>query len=452
MKKITGTICILLLLALSLNAKDLDNKRLITGQVFSEETDLGIPGVSVKAEGHDLGGVTNAEGKFVLLLPESAEKLSFTMHGYYKEEIFINNSTKKLQVVLTVKEDALPLSNNRVGNAYSGTDSNELYACIWDDMEKDSDWENFMLLLIDEGYDKVEDQWQMYVENRVTIYVENANKEAISNATVSLLSKKGKLLWKTITDKEGKAEMWPDIFEIQRSDKYRAIVEYNDREQQYKSIKAGGGVYHLIFKDNPKNENLGADIVFTGVLNKSTASDLKKINRDLRKSINKFPFADETPLSSVFYQDGDPNGIDQEFIETFEYENEVSSIDAGYEYALARLVEMYDWATDKRARILFWAVDELPSAKYSNKTLMHSTIKQAAAKGIQIVPIVTKSIDKETEFFLRFVANATNGEYIFLTEKENTNFIKPSMGKVKAKSFSVLIENYLAKEIGLNQL
>ena len=452
MKKITGTICILLLITLHLNAKTSFNKRLISGKVISEQTELGIPGVNIKVEGYNLGSITNAEGKFVLLVPEQASGLSFSMNGYYEENIVLTEASKELKVILSARTETLLTSKNRVKNIHSGSKSEELYACLWDDMEKDSQWEDFMLLLIDEGYDKLEDQWGIYVENRLTIYVENASKRAIPNATVTLFSKKGKLLWKSITDQEGKAEMWPDIFELQKSDKYKAVVTYNEREQEFKSIKAGGGVYHLIFKDSPTVGELGADIVFTGSVTESSAEDLANINSVLKGTVNKIPFENESTLSSVFYQGNDPNGINQDFIKSFEYNNQVSTIDASYEYALARLVEMYEWSLEKKARILFWAVDKLPSAKFSNKTLIHSTIKQAAAKGIQIVPIVTKSVDKETEFFLRFVANATNGEYIFLTEKENTDYVRPSIGSVKATPLSVLLENFLIKEIGSKQL
>jgi len=452
MKKITGTICILLLIAINLHAEGLSNKKLVTGKVVSEQTEVGIPGVNIEVKGFNLGSTTNAEGKFVLLVPEQANSLSFSMSGYYEEIIKINSSAKELQVILTLRNDLQTISKNRIKNKHSGIDNTKIYAGIWDDMEKDSDWENFMSLLIDEGYDKIEEQWGIYVENRLTIYIENINKETIPNATVSLYSKKDELLWKTITDQEGKAEMWPDIFQLQNSDKYKAVVSYNNKEQHFKSIKAGSGIYHLIFKDNPTISNLGADIVLTGSIKESSSEDMEKINAVLKETLERMPFSNQTSYASVLYQGNDPNGVDLEFIKNFEYTNKVSTVDASYEYALARLVEMYEWTPEKNARILFWAVDEISSAKFSNKALIHSTLKQAAAKGIQIVPIVTKSINKETEFFLRFVANATNGEYIFLTEKENTNYIKPSIGEVNAKSLDIILENFLLREIGVKQL
>jgi|GEM_PF-4703553 len=453
MKNLIVTICIFSLTIFNISAHNAaSDKRLITGQVFSEDSEIGIPGVSIKVEGFQLGSITNAEGKFTLMIPKKAEKLVFTLNGFYDEYVLVKDNTNEIEVVMSTAEKENAISRNRIRNKYSGTDSNKLYASLWDDMENDDDWDTFMWLLIDDGYDKFEKQWGIYVENRITLYVENADKQPLSNAEVSLLNRKGEQLWKTYTDFEGKAEMWPDIYDSEFIDKYKASVKYNGKEQNFKSIKAGGGVYHLIFKDNPVEKKVSADIVLTGDLNVKSAQDLSKINLTLKEVCANIASTDEISLSSVCYQKPDPNGVDQDFIKNFEYQNNVSTIDAGFEYALARLVEMYDWSTDKNARVLFWAVDELPSAKYANKNLVRESIKQAAAKGIQIVPVVTTSIDKETEFFLRFVVNATNGEYIFLTDKNNSNYIKPSIGDTKSKSLSLLLENYLKEELGINQL
>ncbi|UZR94407.1 carboxypeptidase-like regulatory domain-containing protein [Chondrinema litorale] len=459
MKQLTEaiTICILILVSIGTTLAETSKNRLITGKVLSEDASMSIPGVSIKVEESNIGGITNAEGKFTLRVPQGNLTLVFSLAGYLDKKIEIAEDTENLEIILQPNNAELTRNtNNRVqgkprDNFYISSDKSALYASIWDDT-KEGNWENFMDLLIDEGYDKIEDQWGMYVENRVTTYVETEKNEPISNAVVIFYSRKEKQLWKAVTDQSGKVEMWPDMFEFIPSDKYTAVVEYDDKSQSFKAIRAGGGVYHLIFKSQAKADKAGADIVLTGNLSENTNKDLQSIIQSFQNVKQKFEGTANINSEFIFHHQYDPNGFDIDFIKDFEYKNKSATIDASYEYALAKIVEMYEWSEEKQARFLFWAVDDLPSVKSTNKELIKASVKEAAAKGIQIVPIVTKSIDKETEMFLRFVATATNGEYIFLTDLNNTNYIKPSVGPIDAKPFENILEEFLKDELKLEEM
>ncbi len=84
MKKIT-TIIPLLLFCAGLFAQD----RTITGKVTSGEDDLPLVGVSVVAVGTTIGTITDFDGRYSIIIPETINLLRFTFIGLQTEEVEI---------------------------------------------------------------------------------------------------------------------------------------------------------------------------------------------------------------------------------------------------------------------------------------------------------------------------------------------------------------------------
>jgi TonB-linked SusC/RagA family outer membrane protein len=73
--------------------------RTITGTVTSQDDGLSIPGVSVTVKGTTLGTLTDADGKYTLAVPQTANTLVFSFIGMKKTEVEIQGRTR-IDVVL----------------------------------------------------------------------------------------------------------------------------------------------------------------------------------------------------------------------------------------------------------------------------------------------------------------------------------------------------------------
>jgi hypothetical protein len=89
------------------------------------------------------------------------------------------------------------------------------------------------------------------------------------------------------------------------------------------------------------------------------------------------------------------------------------------------------WSNDARARIIFLVLDAPPHQDPKVIEHLQKLIKEAAAKGIRIVPLTCSGIDKSTEYLMRTMALGTNGTYVFLTDDSGIGdkHIKPTTDK-----------------------
>ena len=71
------------------------------------------------------------------------------------------------------------------------------------------------------------------------------------------------------------------------------------------------------------------------------------------------------------------------------------------------------------------------------------TIKEASAKGIHIIPIVSSNSERDTELFGRALAIATNGKYVFLTDDSGIgdSHLEPIIGYYEVQSlYDIIID------------
>jgi hypothetical protein len=82
--------------------------------------------------------------------------------------------------------------------------------------------------------------------------------------------------------------------------------------------------------------------------------------------------------------------------------------------------------------------------------IVRSKIKEAAEKGIMLIPIAASGTDKTTEFLLRYMAIATNGTYTFLTNHSGIGnaHITPTIGNYKVEYLNNLMVRIISKYAG----
>jgi hypothetical protein len=94
--------------------------------------------------------------------------------------------------------------------------------------------------------------------------------------------------------------------------------------------------------------------------------------------------------------------------------------DEAVETAMDEAVNMLSWSKEARARIIFLVLDEPPGKSAAVIEKLQNAIRQAAEKGIRVIPVVCSGEGydsaKNLEYLTRCFALATNGTYVFLTD------------------------------------
>ncbi len=90
----------MILLAISVGAQ----QRTVTGTVTSQEDGASLTGVSVIVEGTTTGTTTDAQGKFSLNVPASAQKLTFSYQGYITQTVSIQSGQMNISLTRDVQQ------------------------------------------------------------------------------------------------------------------------------------------------------------------------------------------------------------------------------------------------------------------------------------------------------------------------------------------------------------
>ena len=77
-KLLLASLCFLLLCVSQVYAQN----KTVTGTVTSKDDGTPLPGVTVQVSGTKIGTQTNANGKFILNVPVSAQSVQFSFIGY----------------------------------------------------------------------------------------------------------------------------------------------------------------------------------------------------------------------------------------------------------------------------------------------------------------------------------------------------------------------------------
>ncbi len=87
-------ILMIFVLALTTTAMMLGQTVQITGTVTSKDDGLSIPGASVAVKGTTIGALTDADGRYTLAVPQTANTLVFSFIGMKKTEVLIEGRTR----------------------------------------------------------------------------------------------------------------------------------------------------------------------------------------------------------------------------------------------------------------------------------------------------------------------------------------------------------------------
>ncbi|RLD52906.1 MAG: hypothetical protein DRI94_01665 [Bacteroidetes bacterium] len=466
----------------------------ISGKV-TDESGAALPGVSVLEKGTSNGTMTIKDGTYSIKVNSKSKYLVFSYIGMKTIEKKITSDT--LNLIMSVSEEELDevvvtsLGISKIKKAFgydtrSDRPSAEYETYDYATVKRDKTESNKRTVksglltageLNDYGKwelwkDISENQlktfksvWNMMPQHRYCVQVTNYKDKPIVNAKVFLQTKKGDTIWAASTDNTGKAELWLNVLNETYSDK-DLYINITDMGQSYKLLKPDKFHDGINFISIPAECYVPekADIAFVVDATGSMGDEIAYLKAELEDVLNKIQKQHKditVNTASVFYRDIHDSYLTQksdfskDIKQTIQFINKQSAggggdfpeaADAGLNTAINEL----NWSEDALTKVVFLILDAPPHSDAESVKKMQKLTKEAAAKGIRIVPVTASGIDKSTEYLMRSIALATNGTYVFLTDDSGIGnaHIKPTTDEYQVEFlndvFIRLINQYLS--------
>jgi hypothetical protein len=304
------------------------------------------------------------------------------------------------------------------------------------------------------------EHWGLLFKNRFCVQVQNEEHKALVGRQVHLVNITTKdTVWTAVTDNTGKAELWSNLEADPKNQQaiYKIVCE---NEEAKFPVLFENGINRIVLKKSCAVSN-DVDIAFVVDATGSMGDEIQYLKEELNDIINKTAEKYKEVnlrLASVFYRDhGDEfltrqTDFDKDIKRLLGFIQNQSAGGGGdtpeaVEEALTVALNSLHWTEGSRARILFLVLDAPPHD--AAKDQMHVLIRQAAEKGIRIVPVVCSGIDKSAEYLMRCIALATNGSYVFLTDDSGVGnpHIKPTTDEFKVELLNNLMQRLIGEMI-----
>ncbi len=307
--------------------------------------------------------------------------------------------------------------------------------------------------------------WGILPKHRFSVQITNESKSPLTDIKVILKDPFGKAIWQSHTDNTGKAELWANLYDSTDliKGKYTLEAIYNGKIFTIKDASAfNQGINKLVIPAACK-QPLNMDIVFAVDATGSMGDEIRYLQAELYDVIEKVKQGNpglNLNMGSVFYRDKEDayltvqQDLTSDISKVMDFMkaqsadgggDEPEGVDAAMEVAIGK----FKWREDARARVMFLVLDASPHHDKETMEKLNKYTIMAAEKGIRIVPIVCSGIDKASEYLMRSMALATNGNYIFLTVHSGIGdkHIAPSTDKFDVETLNILLIRLLQQYI-----
>lgn len=336
-----------------------------------------------------------------------------------------------------------------------------LTAGEWNDLNNWSFWESLMQK---ENFFAHQGMWHLYPHQRYTLQLLDEQERAAQDVTVRLLGQNKEVLWTAKTNVKGIAELWAAPFEKNRV--AVAEMEIVTAKKKYK-IQAPQvytkGINTFQLKHSLSAPEPTSEIMFVVDATGSMEDEIQYLKKELDDVMKRVSTAQPGitfKTGSVFYRDQDDeyvtrkSGLSANLDATLEFIY-AQGADGGGDYpeaialALEEAIQEENWSSSAESRMLFLLLDAPAHDDKESLNRLHQAIQQAAEKGIQIIPVASSGVDKETEFLMRFLSVLTNGTYVFMTDHSGVGngHIEPTIGDYEVEYLNDLLVRLIKNSI-----
>lgn len=486
--------------------------QIITGIVTDRSTGEPVPGVVVFSPLNNIRTTTDAAGKYSLSLELADKHIKFTYAGYKtvireaKDNVLnvaLDPDDKSLSEVVVVGYGAAkrtsssasyaveritapsakttssavssaPLEGRVAGlkietktadkSSFSirgdQPQSNQLTAGEWNDIDHRGFWID---LMNNQEWSAQQSHWGFYTTRKISIRLQNNQQIPLNNYTVTALDNHT-ILWKAQSNFEGKAELWPSFYSNEQKN-ITIVVNAPDGTELYKKDIQPNLRKLNITMDRTAKKISDLDVLFMVDATGSMGDEINYLKSELDDIIgrlNNNPRLN-TRTALVFYRD---HG-DEYLIRDFGFDQNLANVkqnlsgqtaggggdfEEAVDEAMDNAINQQRWTkSTASAKIMFMILDAPPHYNAEKVKSLQRSVKEAAAKGIVLIPVVASGIDKNTEFLMRFMAMGTNGTYVFITDDSGigNSHLKPTVGNYQVEHLNNLLNRLIQKYAGL---
>lgn len=273
--------------------------------------------------------------------------------------------------------------------------------------------------------------WDLYPTRRYLVQVVNNERMPQVNAMVRLENRGGTVLWEARTDNTGRVELWYQLYaaDSKAQEGLSVVVEHQGVSKTLNDFVPYSKGPNTVVLATSCSTFERVDIAWVVDATGSMDDEITYLQAELGDVIRRVQASRpqlEFEQASVFYKSEGDDYVTQkkaftqdiEALQTF-IDGQVAdggtspeAVEAGLEVAINKL----QWHDDATVKLLFLVLDEPPHDGPEVVEQMQTLIRQAAQKGIRIIPVAASGTDNKTEYLCRAIALATNGHYVFLTD------------------------------------
>ncbi len=343
---------------------------------------------------------------------------------------------------------------SNIGGDTTSVPAGVLTAGEWNDFDNWPFWKN---LLANDTFSKYQLTWGFNCSEKWTFSIKDNHQAPVADAKITIAGN-GLTLWQGKTNKFGVLNVLPAIFSASLPPNLNYTVSYNNQDYSSGPLSTGTRTISILLPITATSP-INVDVMFVVDATGSMGDEINYLKNELLDVLNRAD--NQLPgilrYAGVFYRDiGDDyitrasnfSGTKTDLINFVKAQNAGGGGDwpEAVEEALKTAMQQ-NWSSSAKARLLFLILDAPPHEDAQKLQLMRQQIQLAASKGIMIIPISASGIDKATEFLFRFMAQATNSTYTFLTNHSGigNNHITPTVGSYQVEYLNNLIVRLITK-------
>lgn len=322
----------------------------------------------------------------------------------------------------------------------------------WNDNAHWADW--YALYSTHEDWNSYKSAWKNQIDNRIAVKI-TADGEPVEGAKVSCNS----AICSAVSDNKGMAYLFYTAINGKTDE---IVVEYDGISTTFDGVTGNAELDCKFSGVSPEKIN-ALDFMIMCDTTGSMSDELEYLKVELENIVRKVSTQNsniEIRTSVNFYRDEGDEYVVRQFPFTDDIEQSVDAIgkqrsDGGGDTpeavhtALDSAINNHDW-DDNSVKIMFLVLDAPPHSDEQIISEVNKHIREAAEKGIRIVPIASSGVDKSTEYILRTMAFTTGGTYTFLTDDSGigNSHIEPTVGAYNVEKLSDMmvriVNSYLA--------
>lgn len=339
-------------------------------------------------------------------------------------------------------------------------EAGQITAGEWNDLNNWDFWES---LNGNSEFSQMSSYWKYNFENRIAVNVKS-NSENVIDIPVTLLNSQNEIIWASRTNNKGNAELWPLLENKDQSNIQNLKIKIGDQIFENIETYKKGTINKLVLQNTYRQKSeQNIDIAFMVDATGSMGDEIDYLKEELTDVISQVKNKNQNlkiNMGAVFYRDKGDQYVTKVSPFSANSSNTVSfikeqSADGGGDFpeavetALDESINNLQWSENATSRILFLVLDAPPHYDDQIITQIHNLIQTASKKGIRIIPITASGIDKETEFLMRYMAIATNGTYVFITNDSGigNDHIIASVGNYQVEYLNQLMARLINESL-----